>query len=385
VAIECARKKLQAGKEKWRHLHHQRQALKHRVDASRQTTLLSSLAPTPTRSPSQGSCFAESEIQTFPRAVNGEAEPSTQPRQDSDFSKQSKNTLHHQLVQAIRHSRYKDRYASPSLKSISAFKHHAIVSFSALNKYMTTRSLGSSSHLNHQELRQAFLMCQTETAQRLDLPASRICWFIEWPYEPCPQQRLCTSFSAWSGACQLSTMVTRILVTLESMFLVMEHEHLCSAADPIFKRPKHPAFDSTAPSLPPKPQPPDAAALAAASVRCGVKELVQMKVALRRILPPLVRKFKGLLPHRVWLSVCIQCMRVAQTLVDAMRSIPNSSPQAGGMHATEARTDQDAQCSSEVCVSPCIVTATCVYGTFDQYQTLNLKAFFPFLLCACQS
>jgi hypothetical protein len=143
-------------------------------------------------------------------------------------------------------------------------------------------------------------------------------------------------------------MVARILITLESIFLVMEHEHLCTAADPLFKRPKHPAFDSTVLPLPPRPQPPDAAVLAAASVRCGVKELVQMEVALRRILPPLVHKFQGLLPHRVWLSVCIQCMRVAQTAVDAMRLIPRANPQACRMHATEVKTGQGVPCSSEV-------------------------------------
>jgi hypothetical protein len=268
--------------------------------------------------------------------------------QDSDVSEQSQSTLYHQLVQAQRHNRNSHRCTEPSLKPIAAFKHHAIVSFSSLSKYMTTRNLRSFSKINHQELRQAVLMCQTETAQRMDLPASKICWFIEWPYAPCPHQRLCTSFSAWRGACKLSSVAGRILMTLESCFLVMEHEQILSAADPLFKPPNHPALDATAPLLPPKPQAPDAAVLAAASVRCGVSDLVQMEVALRRILPTLLRKFRGLLPHRVWLSVCMQLMRVGQTAVDAMRSIPNSNPQASGMHATEARSDQYEQCSSEV-------------------------------------
>jgi hypothetical protein len=344
AATECARKELQARKEWLRHLHHERQTLKHRVDARQQSTLLSASAPTPTRSPLQGPCLAQSGSKLKPVDI----QPPTQPGQDSDVSTQSQSTLYHQLVQAQRHNRYSQRSTEPSLKPTSAFKHNAIVSFSSLSKYMTTRNLRSFSKINHQEMRQAFFMCQTETAQRMDLPASKICWFIEWPYELGPQQRLCTSFSAWRGACKLSSVGASILMTLESCFLVMEHEQILSAADPFFKPPKHPAIDATAPPLPPRPQPPDAAALAAASVRCGVSGLVQMEVALRKILPPLLRKFKGLLPHRVWLSVCIQLMRVGQIAVDAMRSIPNSNPQGGRMHAKEARTDQDTQCRFEV-------------------------------------
>jgi hypothetical protein len=348
AAIEFARKELKARKEWWRRLQHERRTLKHRFDARQHSILLSTSAPTQTRSPLQGPCLAESACKFNPIDAKGDIQPPTQPMQDSNVSTQSQSTLYHQLVQAQGHNRYNQHCTEPSLKPISAFKHHAVVSFSALSKYMTSRNLRSFSQINQQELRQAFLMFQTETAQRLDVPASKICWFIEWPYEPCPQQRLCTSFSTCSGACKLTSLVARILIALESIFLVMEHEHLSSAADPFFKPPKHPALDAAAQPFPPMPQPPDAAALAAAVVRCGVEGLVQMEVAMRRMLPPLVRQFRGLLPHRVWLSVCIQFIRVAQNAVDAIRSIPNSNPQASGMHAAEARTDQDAQCRFEV-------------------------------------
>jgi hypothetical protein len=148
----------------------------------------------------------------------------------------------------------------------------------------------------------------------------------------------------------LTSMVARILFTLESTFLVMEHEHLSSAADPFFEPPKHPALDAPGP-LPPRPQPPDAVALAAAYLLCSVTELVQMEVALRRILLPLVRQFRGSLPYGKWLSTCIQIMRVTQTTADAMRSIPDQPPQASRMPAAEARADQDTQSCSEVRLS----------------------------------
>jgi hypothetical protein len=354
ASIERARKEVQEGKERRKYLHHERQILKHRLDARQMLIVLTTSAPLPARSPLQEVYLAESEIQTDPSALKVDIQPPAQPRQYSDLSEQAQNTSHHQLVQAQRHSRYNQHCAAPSLGPISAFNHHAVVSFAAISKYVTSPNLQSPSRFNHRDLRQAFLMFQTETAQRMDIPASEICWFIEWPYEPCAQLPLCTCFSAWSGASMLSSMVARILFTLESLFLVMEHEHLSSAADPFFEPPKHPALDAPAP-LPPRPQPPDAAALAAASVLCSVTELVQMEVALRKILPPLVRHFRGALPYGKWLTVCIQIMRVSQTAADAMRSMPNQPPQANRTAAAEARADQDTQSRCEVqCSMSCM-------------------------------
>jgi hypothetical protein len=349
ASIERARKELQEGKERWRRLHHERQTLKVRNSASRQPILLTAPAPKPARSPLQAICLAESAIQFDPVGdVNVNILPPPQSRQDSDVSSESQDTSHHQMVQVSRHSRYNQQYAAPNLKQISAFQHHAVVSFSALSKYLTSQKFQPSSQLNHQEMRHAFLMCQTEIAQQLNVPASEICWFVEWPYEACTQQRLCTSLSAWSAGCELSSLVARIAMLLECLFLVMEHEHLSSAADPFFKPPIHPILDAKASPLPPKPQPPDAAVLANASVRCGVNDLVQLDVAMRRILLPLVRQFRSLLPRVKWLAACIQIMRVAQTAIDALRSIPNQNVQASRMQGTDETADQVAQCCSEV-------------------------------------
>jgi hypothetical protein len=204
--------------------------------------------------------------------------------------------VHQQAVQGKRRSRHSKNCEEPSVKPISAFKHHAIVTFLALSKYITLPEFRSSSQLNHQALRQAFLMCQSETAQRLNVPASEICWLLEWPYEACAR-RLCTSFSAWSGTCKLTCLVAETALIIECMFLVMEHEHLSSAADRDYKPPQHPILDATAAPLPARPSPPNAAALAAAYVRCGLKYLVHLDVAFRQILQPLMQKFRGLLPQ----------------------------------------------------------------------------------------
>jgi hypothetical protein len=346
-SIKRAQKKLQEGKEKWRRLHHQRQTLKHRV-ATKQPSLLS----TPSPAPMQSSCFAEPATRLVPVGDDkGRFHSPARLRHGSDLKMQSQNMARSQMVPGSRHSRYNEDRAGPSLKPISAFKHHTIVSFSALSKYMTSQELRSSSGSNHQQLRHAFLMCQTETAQRLNAQANEICWFLEWPIEACAQQRLCTSISAWSGTCKLTTLVAEMAFSIESTFLVMEHEHLSSAADPFYTPPKRPVLDAIAPLLPPRPNPPDAAVLAAASLRCNIQDFVPLEVAMRRIIQPMVRQYKVLLPQRNWLSVCIQLLRISETVVDVLQSVPNQDPNETCMHANEAISDHGAQCCFEVRVS----------------------------------
>jgi hypothetical protein len=348
AAIERAQRGLQEGKERFRHLHSQCQTLKHRISASEQSMLPSTPAPTPTRTTNQATILAASAIPPEPLHGKGNDKPPARARQDSDPSKQQKVTLNHQMVQCSGHSRYNQHCIAPSLKPISAFKHQAVISFSSLNKYMTIQECRSSSQFNGQQMRQAILMCQTETAQRLNVPASEICWFVEWPYEACAQKRLCTSFSAWSGGCKLASLVARMAMTLECTFLVLEHELLSGAADPLFKPPKHPVLKATEPPLPPRLQLPKATVLAAAHVRCGVKDIVQLEVAMRRIVLPLVRRFRSLLPWDKWLAPCIQIMRVAQIAIAALRSIPNQKPETSPTHQIGVITEQVDESFSEV-------------------------------------
>jgi hypothetical protein len=342
VSIQLAQKRLQEGKNRSRHLRHEHQTLKHRVSAAQQ----SSPRPTPSRSPMQSTCFAESAIQPDQAGdIKAHFHAPAQPRRHS-LTKQSQNMVHPQAVQGKRRSRHSKSCKEPSVKPISAFKHHAIVSFSALSKYITLPEFRSS-QLNHQVLRQAFLMCQSETAQCLNVPASEICWLLEWPYEVCAR-RLCTSFSAWSGTCKLTYLVAETVLIIECMFLVMEHEHLSSAADPDYKPPQHPVLDAPAAPHPARPSPPDAAALAAASVRCNLKYFVQLEVALRQTLQPVIQKFRVLLPQRKWLAVCIQLMRISEMTDDVLCSMPDQNPEDASVHVTGGSPDQVSQCGHEV-------------------------------------
>jgi hypothetical protein len=349
ACLERARKALQDFNERWRHLHHERRTLKTRITALKQSILLSTQSPSPTGSSLQATCLAKSAVEsTSVGAVQEGSQLPARPRQVFDQRMQSQHVLHHLVVKGPTNSRYNQYSTEPPRKPMSAFRHHAVVSFSALGKYMTSHQLRSSPHATHQELRQAILMFQSETAQMLNVPTSGICWFVEWPYEARAQQRMCTSFSAWSGGCRLSAMVAHIALTLECMFLVLEHEHLSSIADPLFKAPKHPILDAAEPPLPPRPQPPDAVVLAAASVRCGLKNCVQLESAMRRILLPLARQFRALLPQSKWLAACVQMMRVAKIAVYALGSTPNANLQQSRMHTTESSSDQGAESCIEV-------------------------------------
>jgi hypothetical protein len=381
-SIQRAQKKLQVGMEKWRRLHHQRQTLKHRI-ATMQPSLLMTPSPTPSPSPMQSTCFAEPALQSVPVSdVKDRFHSPALLRHGTHPRKQSQNTVRHQIVPGSRHSRYNKDRAAPSLKPISAFKHHAIISFSILSKFMTSQEFRSSSHLNLPKLRQAFLMCQTETAQRLRVSTSEICWFLEWPYEALAQQRLCTNISTWSSTCKLTFLVAEIALTIECMFLVMEHELLSSVADPYYKPRKHPILDAAASTLPQRPNLPYAAVLAAHSVRCSVKVFVPVEVALRRVVQPLVQQFSMLLPQRNWLAVCIQLMRVSATLVEVLRSMPNHNPDATYEHATEGEPAEVEQSPFEVCIpTHCLLTfaATCSVSNIQSVTQYCLS-----FVCHCR-
>jgi hypothetical protein len=350
ASLTRTRNALQEGKQRWRRLHHERQTLKHRINAPEQSIVLCTPEPVASRSPLQLTCFDESAFQSDPIGhVRADIEVPVLPMRGSALNKQSQSMLQHQMVQGKRHSRYgKQHCATPSTEPISDFQHHAVTSFSALSKYMTSQEFRTPSQLNHRELRQAFLMCQSETAQRLNMPSSKICWFLMWPCGACGKQQLVTSFSARSGACKLTSLMAEMSLVVECMFLVLEHEHLSSAADPLFKPPKHPVLETTATPLPQRPESPDAALLASTSVFCSVTDRVQVGVAVRRIIEPMVRHFRSLLPLSMWLSVCIQVIRMAESSGQVLRAILRQHPESSQMNAMEAKTNQDAQCCSEV-------------------------------------
>jgi hypothetical protein len=340
VAVRRARKALQSGKERWRRLVLERQTLKQRICAHQ----LLPGAPGPfVTSPRQVIKVIElaDQLEDPFGAVKGNNQLIEQPGQGCKQHKNSKGAEHgQQMVQGLRHSWGNENYPAYVKKPISSFQQHAIISFSAVSKYMTPQEFRSASQFNFQELRHAIITFQTETAQRLDVPASEICWFVEWPYSGPSQQCLCASFLLWSRSCKLSAMISRIAITLECSFLVLEHEHLESSTLPSSKPPAHPILDDANVPFPPRPQPPQAAALASASARCGVDEFIQVESVLRAIIDPMLQRYKGFLPLGKWLAVCKQIMRVGGAMIDALHAIPDCTPVEGRTNTLERSSDQ---------------------------------------------
>jgi hypothetical protein len=278
VAVRRARKALQAGKERRRRLVLQLQTLQHHICAHQ----LLPGPPGPFISSSQQVIrVTESTdhlVDPF-GALKADNQPIEQTRQDCEKHTHSQGTEYgQQIVQGPTHSWGNENY--PAYIKESSVHPHAIISFSTVRKYMTPHESRSESQFSFHKLRHAITTFQTETAQQLEVPTSDICWFVEWPYAGPSKQRLCTSYSLWSRSCKLSAMISCIAITIECSFLALEHEHLGSDKFPSLKPPAHPMHVDSVTPLPPRPQPPHAAALASASARCGVENFIPVESML---------------------------------------------------------------------------------------------------------
>lgn len=124
----------------------------------------------------------------------------------------------------------------------------------------------------------------------------------------------------------------------ESLFLVLEHEYLEAATNPDYVAPQHPnldamhaghAFEHTLPAGKHEwesvPERPDEAFVGRMRVRSGVNGVYPMARAIQAILPPMLRKYRALLPLQRWRDVCLKAMQSIQcgiegTKVCALRS-----------------------------------------------------------------
>jgi hypothetical protein len=244
----------------------------------------------------------------------------------------------HQLVAAPTHSRGRLQSPGRSQKPISAYMHHARISFSAVNRFMTSGEHWSSSHFRCRELWHAVQLYQADVAQRLQLPVKEICWFLELPFADVSPQ-LSASSSAVSPECRCSVALADVIIRMECFFLIMEHECLASASDACFKPRVHSKVDASVPILK-LPLSPDPAALADVFLRCGVNQRVHAAPAVRGVLEPLLQKYKALLPRDKWLTVCMQCMGVVGAVADALIALPEHRERAVNGHQEWEKADQ---------------------------------------------
>jgi hypothetical protein len=238
----------------------------------------------------------------------------------------------HELVAPPTQGRGRLQSPGRSHKPISAYMHHAPISLSAINKFMT------SADLRCQELRHAVACYQADVSNRLQLPVEEICWFLELPYVDVSPQ-LSTSISAVSPECMCSVAFADLIVRMECFFLIMEHECLASASDACFKPTVHSKVDASMQTLM-LPRPPDPAALADVFLRCGVIQRMHAAPAVRGVLEPLLQKYKALLPRDKWLTVCMQCMSVVQAVRDGLRALPEQRERAVSGHQQWEKADQ---------------------------------------------
>lgn len=229
-----------------------------------------------------------------------------------------------QLVQLQRYRRSSSgehRTRDPqaaALGPISAFKHHAPISFSSITKDMAVGKLldACSFHI----LPQAISEYQHRVAHSVCAPESEICWFLECLHSGMsPPLSLSTSVS--SPECRLSASLSQITTSLESLFLILEHEEVSLASSASFNPPVHPCLDPSLPH-PLRPNKPDAAVASEAFVRCGVNQRRAVVDAVNELMKPLLEKYRMLLPRDKWRAACMQGMRVAQLIIDMLRAAP---------------------------------------------------------------
>ena len=330
AALDSTQEQLQARRELWRRMHLQQQTLQHRISSATHSALA---AHTPPSQPQPTAAALMDPPQPHPTCMPSEPPKSHITCVESDIGTESQFGLWFQkdtaqystqkLVQLVQRSAPRDAQRDgqrPSRRAISSFKHHASISFDDVTKYMSPLQFRSSCQLHFQELRHAIGEYQCRVAETLDTSASDICWFLEWP---CAQFEKPVSHTASivSPECHLSATAAHITTAMESLFLIMEYEQLASASLSSYEAPEHPTLDASSPP-PVAPSPPNRVVLDGAYLCCGVNHRMPAEQALRSIMEPLLEKFRLLLPHDKWLSVCMQSMRVGQAVADALHNVP---------------------------------------------------------------
>ena len=220
------------------------------------------------------------------------------------------------------------------------------ISFVAVNKYMCPASSENSCN----NMPQAIAEYQQSVCKAAGVPLAAVCWFLQWPWDEVSPPLSFTTGAA-SPECSLAACVCMPLSTIESFFLVMEHEALCMAETCNYNAPAHPCL-AQGPLPPPLNSPytcsmgeaesavhpsqfgipptrPDPDVLARTFVRCGVKQRMLLKDAMDCMLGAMLRKYHALLPRMRWRAVCMQGMHVAQAVVKALRAVPQEPPQTG--------------------------------------------------------
>jgi hypothetical protein len=97
-----------------------------------------------------------------------------------------------------------------------------------------------------------------------------------------------------------------------------------------------------------------------------VNQRMHAAPVVRGVLEPLLQKYKALLPRDKWLTVCMQCMRLGQATVDALRDLPEQRDRA--VNGGEKWQNTDQVCVIFACMaSSALSRVTVVVLSWTQY------------------
>jgi hypothetical protein len=147
---------------------------------------------------------------------------------------------------------------------------------------------------------------------RLAQPSENICWFFEMSLS---KLKLRFSAGGVTPECCLATTLSVTYISIESLFLVLEHEMLLALQNPDAKIPCHPTIIGQSAAVPLQP---DAAKLARLQVRSDIDQCYPMAAAVEEMMLPMLRSYRCRLPDAVWRGICARSLHVLQVAVQSL-------------------------------------------------------------------
>lgn len=126
-----------------------------------------------------------------------------------------------------------------------------------------------------------------------------------------------------------------LIVSLEGMFLSLEHEALTAASDSSYHPPYHPTLHDTTPLETPTPA--DPTILSQLYLRCSPTERCALVDTVRKILQPLLRRHRSVVRRSTWRAVC---MRTMHTICSTIKLLEKSKPFPASDVAASAGDDE---------------------------------------------
>lgn len=220
-------------------------------------------------------------------------------------------------------------------RPISSFKRCESISFSALSAFMAPHGAPNQT-FKYNVMARAVTAYQHSVSGRSGVAISDICWIQQWNF-PGLEPELSLAAGADSPESIVCGTLCYTLGCLESLFLVVEHETLVEASETSYVPPEHPSLLVNAPRSTP-PEPPDPGILSRVYLRCGLDQMMPLKVVLQRTVKPLFEKYRASLPQHRWRAVCMQAMRISQAVIDAYGGPAEASKQFPGDSSGDAET-----------------------------------------------